>query len=155
MEQIMMQELPYKTVSQTQQYGKYTIGVQINVHVGHELSDAEMSVINNACDSIVNVLYHGSVAADPETMERIRKENENLLALFPGCGHKKIPNEYSSDPNRPWLNVFTPKGTIKIGWRKRVINIDWSETIVVQGGNELFPDEDVTNSNLLPINIVP
>lgn len=142
-----MQELEYKPVAGVESYGKYALGVKISVHAGHELSEQEKSEFRHVCDQLMAVLYHGSVAADPEAMSRIRKEKETLLSLFPGCGHKEIPNEYGKDPNRPWFNVFTPKGTVKIGWRKRVINIDWSQTIVAAGGDELFPNEDVTKGN--------
>lgn len=40
--------------------------------------------------------------------------------------------------------MTTPIGHIKIGWRKRVVVIDWSETIVKENADDLFPDEDVT-----------
>ncbi len=43
-----------------------------------------------------------------------------------------IPNEYfgskQNDPYcSPWGLIKTPKGDIKVGWRKRVINIDWKD----------------------------
>lgn len=57
-----------------------------------------------------------------------------------------IPNEYSrGDPSYfgPWFMVETPRGRVKIGWRKRVINIDWGET-AIQLPSGTFEDEDVT-----------
>ena len=63
---------------------------------------------------------------------------------------KVIPNEYSNDPyywTSPWLLVTTPKGIIKIGWRKRVINIDWSESDVKTNAMDLFPTEDTTKGD--------
>lgn len=56
-----------------------------------------------------------------------------------------IPNRYCScERCAPWYRVTTPQGVITIGWQKRVINIDWSET----GADllSLFADEDVTKS---------
>jgi hypothetical protein len=40
----------------------------------------------------------------------------------------QIMNKYSGDPEDPWWLVQTTWGMIEIGWRKRVINIDWSDT---------------------------
>jgi hypothetical protein len=40
----------------------------------------------------------------------------------------EIKNEYASNRGDPWWLVKTKWGLIKIGWRKRVINIDWSDT---------------------------
>lgn len=39
----------------------------------------------------------------------------------------RCPNEYWNDPNAaPWCLIRTPRGTIKFGWRKNVINIEWA-----------------------------
>ena len=71
--------------------------------------------------------------------------------IFEKAGFKELdvrlletPNQYyQCDYYACWFNVNTIYGTgILIGWRKRVINIDWS-----QWGYDfsyLFPDEDVT-----------
>lgn len=51
------------------------------------------------------------------------------LAGYEWCQLEAVPNEYGSDDyNGPWFMARTPVGKIKIGWRKRVINIDWSAT---------------------------
>ena len=88
-----------------------------------------------------------------ESTERKFKE------IFERAGFKDVrmlraPNEYCSC-NRctPWFNVNTEFGTIKIGWRKRVINIDWSSSLKTldvcgkkpkEGVLSLFEKEDVT-----------
>ena len=62
---------------------------------------------------------------------------------------EEIPNGYCNEPccsRLPWFIVTTPVGHIKIGWRKRVINIDWTNTLQKKNGHELFPNEDVTKS---------
>jgi len=48
-----------------------------------------------------------------------------------------------------WFNVNTRWGNIKIGWRKSVINIDWSglKNPSKINGYVLFKDEDTTKSN--------
>ncbi len=45
----------------------------------------------------------------------------------------RIKNEYypPADDQSPWWLVPTKWGLIKIGWRKRVINIDWEDTGLV------------------------
>lgn len=56
-----------------------------------------------------------------------------LLAGVPYTAEFEIKNGYhgySSDPIycQPWLMIMTKWGAVKIGWRKRVINIDWRDS---------------------------
>lgn len=37
-----------------------------------------------------------------------------------------IGNAYNSSREDPWLILVCPKGTLKIGWRKRVIGATWT-----------------------------
>lgn len=54
-----------------------------------------------------------------------------------------IPNQYCPCEHcASWFIVSTPNGDIKIGWRKRVINIEWLENYKVF--KEMFESEDVT-----------
>jgi hypothetical protein len=78
-----------------------------------------------------------------------------------------IPNEYWKDGAEPWCLVRTPFGTLKMGWRKRVLSIDWSQVLEDRmkrvekldidvrydarnalrdafDGKVLFPNDDVT-----------
>ena len=68
---------------------------------------------------------------------RNQRQRKIFLNLFEIAGFKSlvlrnIPNQYCLDENctvcSDWFYVKTEVGTILIGWRKRVINIDWSET---------------------------
>lgn len=53
-----------------------------------------------------------------------------------------VPNRYgSSDVYGPWFRVKSPIGTLTIGWRKRVIQIEWSGG---PDGERLFGAEGVT-----------
>lgn len=45
----------------------------------------------------------------------------------------------------PWWLVRTPFGEIEIGWRKRVMSIDWSDTKL----RELITEDDVTKDEHL------
>lgn len=75
-----------------------------------------------------------------------------LTELFKSAGFNTIHieiigNQYCSDAccyKYPWIIVTTKKGRIKLGWRKRVMNLDWSESDIKAIGTELFKDEKTT-----------
>jgi len=79
-------------------------------------------------------------------IERARAE---FTALFmrveiPILELRVIPNEYYPHPQAlPWVKVETYRGEIKLGWRKRVINIDWSNS-QLKASPSLFGTESVT-----------
>ena len=88
----------------------------------------------------VQVLYY-TIPEDYEicikrTEHTIQKEMEEtrnkFIAAFTLAGitilsHWAILNEYWST-RADWLLVKTSFGLIKVGWGKRVINLDWSDT---------------------------
>lgn len=65
---------------------------------------------------------------------------------MPYTSMRAIPNEYYTDPTffGPWFIVDTPWGPLRIGYRKRVINIDWSDTQINHNGGVTFKGEGVT-----------
>lgn len=68
-----------------------------------------------------------------------------LLANMPFTDVFPIQNGYCSRDccqDRPWFLFRTEHGLIKIGWRKRVIAIDWSDT----GLRKVISKDDVTMS---------
>lgn len=103
-------------------------------HVGYKLYEDVMADIENN---------------DPDEIKARAEEIEKLTALFDGpIFVEHTPNEYTSQwYARTWLIVTTKVGRIKIGWRKRVINIDWSDSAVKHEAEELFAGEDVTKGN--------
>ena len=61
-----------------------------------------------------------------------------------------IDNEYCRQSccyKFPWIIVTTNKGRIKLGWRKRVINLDWSESDIKIKAEVLFKEEGSTKGN--------
>ena len=54
------------------------------------------------------------------------------IAGIATCPLIPIKNEYWGDEKTvpPWFLIRTVRGDIKIGWRKSVINIDWSDIVV-------------------------
>lgn len=88
-----------------------------------------------------------------ENLARVTRErmvDAFTRAGFPNVALISVPNEYwgKSQPYYadPWFLAQVNDGPkFKIGWRKRVIKIDWSETHMDL--RHLFPDEDVTKES--------
>jgi hypothetical protein len=84
-----------------------------------------------------------------------REEQRYFREILAAAGLDKavlveIPNGYYSNsdgPVRPWFLARMHFGNIKIGWRKRVISIDWSDT--KRELLHLFKSEDVTKEQHL------
>jgi hypothetical protein len=60
---------------------------------------------------------------------------------------EEIPNEYCPRPccmHRPWFVVTSRIGHIKIGWRKRVVHLEWTRSMATESASVLFPAENVT-----------
>jgi hypothetical protein len=62
----------------------------------------------------------------------------------------RLPNGYYKDDpeankKSPWWLVKTSAGLVEIGWRKRVIAIDWSDTSI----RELITADDVTKDETM------
>lgn len=74
-----------------------------------------------------------------------------LLAGLPTTDLHKLANCYWPDaPDydeirraNPWWLVITPAGPIKIGWRKRVISIEWGGTPI----RKVITADDVTKGD--------
>ncbi|MFA5994350.1 MAG: hypothetical protein WC823_05315, partial [Parcubacteria group bacterium] len=88
-------------------------------------------VIQDGDDGFFNVwsYYHSTC----NHLYRAFKEEKNFRDIFAKAGFifpvfHHLPNGYSSrGVGAPWFRVETEIGTITLGWRKRVVNIDWSE----------------------------
>ncbi len=88
------------------------------------------------------------VAKNPDAQARRIAERAELVALFPAGSYvEEIPNGYCSDwchKHLPWFKVTTPVGRFTIGWRKRVIHLEWTETQGTKTAANLFAADDVT-----------
>ncbi len=128
--------------------GPSPMGIKILVSVDRELTKEERSVISQKVDEIENLINATSLGLSPKVRAAAAKERADLVALFPEpIFVEPIPNAYCSRGccvHRPWFIVTTGAGRIKIGWRKRVIHIDWGGSAVTAKAEELFPAEDVT-----------
>jgi hypothetical protein len=64
--------------------------------------------------------------------------------------YELILNKYCGDEccaHRPWFLFHTPLGGIKIGWRKRVISVEFQDNFRKFRLQKLFADEDVTKGD--------
>lgn len=93
--------------------------------------------------------YHGMC----NNLNLAFKEEKEFREVFKTAGFNfvclhHLPNEYCPcDKCAPWFRVKTEIGAITIGWRKRVINIDWSEIDSDKDIISLFRGENVTKGN--------
>jgi hypothetical protein len=87
--------------------------------------------------------------------QKLTRERVQALFLLAGITVKKIralPDGYSYDPDddryfstppyQVWWFVKTAVGWIEIGWRKRVININWEDLPV----RTIVTDDNVTKN---------
>lgn len=89
---------------------------------------------------------------DPKTAENQVRERVEFTNIFMAAGFqvvhaRQIPNEYCSKHcclGIPWFIMTTTMGPIKIGWRKRVMSIEWHDSDIKTDGEVLFADMDVT-----------
>lgn len=147
-----MNGLEYKTLYGSESFGSYGgFGIQILVAATNlpDLDSREIGRAARKAAELISAEVQGaSVAINSEAQERAKQERDQLLGLFTGrIFVEDLPNGYCSDwccRHLPWFMVTTEVGRFKIGWRKRVINIDWSETVGTKTAEELFSAENVT-----------
>jgi hypothetical protein len=124
------------------------VGVQVSVLLPRELTENDQKVLSRLTEQIQNSLLEESLHLDPVRQGENKTEREKITGLFPQpIFVRKITNGYCSKwccADRPWFVVTTSIGPITIGWRKRVLSIDWSDTSVTKSAQDLFPGEDVT-----------
>lgn len=134
-----------------------SLGVALYLKVPERLSNSKFKDLSfyREADAILEKTRRFLQETDPDKIRQRQDHFFMLKELFTRAETgpifaKEIPNEYCGKAcciTKPWAIVTTPKGHFKIGWRKRVINIDWTESIVGGSGEELFPDEEVTKSS--------
>lgn len=143
--------MDYTQVGLVEREGRYELGVRIEVSAKHPLSDSEKNEICSSAYRIANELQKGAERNDPEVVQALACERQQILGCFPaGCCYEIVPNEYSMDSSRPWLKVHTTRGPFIVGWRKRVIELKWSGTVAYKNiPFGLFDGEDVTKSEAI------
>lgn len=133
-------------------YGAFEIEIVVGAT---KLPELEQDGIREAVYDAVKLVKSAVMAAvvndNPDAQKRKADERRELLALFQEPIHvEEIPNGYCSDwccRHLPWFVVTTKAGRVKIGCRKRVIEIDWADTYGTKLAKDIFPNEDVTKGN--------
>ena len=140
-------------------YDDEFLGIRIFVKLSRPLQtdsgSDDMKAVRRAAHTLEDGLRWSTARRDPKGPVWRQVYRDESAQAFASAGLapifvEEIPNEYCSRPcclNRPWFLVTSPIGHIKIGWRKSVINIDWSRSVVKKSGMELFPDENVTRGD--------
>lgn len=125
----------------------HSLGVKIFVKIDREIGDAESFDIRMLMNPIIDVLEKETLRIDPKTTVSAANERAEIEALFDSpIFVEEIPNEYCSQvccSFKPWFIVTTNIGRIKIGWRKSVIHLEWTDTLVRQTAEGLFSNEEV------------
>lgn len=143
----------YKEVYGKESHGsKGAFGIRIFVTIDHEISKeapwTEAIAISKAAELIEEAIRTEDERLSAESQKAKADERRELLGVFPDVFQfEELPNGYCNKwccTQKPWYRVLTRVGWVKIGWRKSVINIDWSDTAVKQSGDELFPGAQFT-----------
>lgn len=105
---------------------------------------------NNNVDKYDGEYYHNNCWRNYRRQKEIAKIIGNLVEIIYKPGdftYELLPNGYCSRSccsHIPWFLVHTIDGDFVIGWRKRVISIEWQENFTKFDMKELFDCENVT-----------
>lgn len=127
-----------------------TMSIEINVKMDREITKNDENNAYNSINELKDKLFEETYLLKSNWKEQQDTTKANILALFENRSIYIEPcrNEYFGDDyygkTHPWYIVTTSKGRIKIGWRKRVLNIDWKGSEISKTADDLFPNEDVT-----------
>ncbi len=130
--------------------GYLSMGIGLSCSI--PLTDVEKSIAFNVLHKLWDDIETERVKNDPTLKQGADEMVNALTKCFVDAGQspvfvERIKNEYSNGSwciHRPWLIVTTSKGRVKIGWRKRVIEIDWSDSLIDIDGDHIFVHEKVT-----------
>lgn len=141
--------MDYVEASSIESHGDYgSQGIKIMLTLSETPSKGAIEICRHYAEIIMREIRKVNAEDDPATAVARADMRTSILGLFDCVIYaKEIPNGYCRDAcclGRPWFMVTTKIGAITIGWRKRVISIDWSESEVTQTADELFAEENVT-----------
>lgn len=151
-------DMELKTVHHQKAYGgDGSYELEIKLAYGRELTQNDQIALYRCARELMEALDIETKKIDPKFLAQREATKIGLRKVFEDAGlipiyMREIQNQYWSPgtaPHDPWFLVTTFFGIIKIGWRKRVINIDYADTEVADPADKLFPNEDVTKDGCL------
>lgn len=147
----------YRTICSTKidrQSGRLGIKI-LATEDSQRLSPASLSKLSDLLDDAVLLIRTDEVRLSPGFQEEIDRLRGQMASLFSGqhIYMEQIPNAYwGKEPyglTSPWFIVTTFRGRIRVGWRKRVIEIDWSDSGVTAKAEELIADQVTKDGRLV------
>ena len=143
-----MEMTNWKTGHKHESWGQRNFGIEIRVAIDREFTPQDSLTFMRIADELEDKLMRETVRLDPEELRLKEEQRAKLMECFGNFANyaDEIPNGYCSRwccSMKPWYRVTTHAGIITLGWRKRVISIEWDK-IVGKEAEELFPNEDVT-----------
>jgi hypothetical protein len=129
--------------------------VVITLSFHRDLTKNDKNVIYDAGEKIIKELNKETRLIGPKYIEIKKKWMKDAQVAFLEAGiHPifvvEIPNEYCGPeccPHMPWFRITTTFGVLKVGWRKRVIHLEWTDSLVKTRADDLFAGEDVTKED--------
>ena len=145
----MLEGKEYKEVASQESVGQdWWIGIKVSVAHHRELSSDEQRECQKLLEAFKETVISETIRLNPKSQEESLAERRHLLACFaPLVFVREIPNGYCSRyccKHRPWFLVTTTVGTFRIGWRKSVIHVEWTDTVVQETAEVIFPAETST-----------
>lgn len=157
----------YRLAYGEERHGEEFFGFKVFVKFHRDFTKNDQHEISRAARKMIVELDFESARLDPKLPGWKAETTGNFKKAFEDAGlgpifMEEIPNGYwpETDAYRlrsPWFIVTTRLGHFKVGWRKRVIVLDWERTTLrvpskvewrpeptIPTGEELFPGEDVT-----------
>lgn len=147
----------YKLLSGVESFGGDGVfGLRVLAHLGRPITHEDVSAVYTPLQQLENGLRLAIIKADPKAQAGREKNILDIRGIF---GDRMIFAEelpqhgyWGNDPygwRTPWQQITTAIGRFRIGWRKRVISIEWKDTLCKQSAETLFPGENVTKDGQL------
>lgn len=141
-----MATMEYKELSKYESWGAQNIGIKVLVAIDREFTREDERAVRKFRDDLESSILKESLRLDPVTHEKAALLCAEIVALFPApIFVEEIPNGYCSRyccAFKPWFVVTTEIGRIKIGWRKSVLHLEWTDSAVKATANDIFPKEE-------------